>query len=476
MFRFREIELTNFRCFRHLSVPLDDALTVFVAENGCGKTTALDAIRYLLWLVLARFPQVTTQRPLREDIRQAWLDRGRLFPPRQVEDAIVPLTAPYLRLRGRAACGWLSQPGEVAWDFTLRRDGATMPEEKGLGIAALGEATRPLLELAAEGRFPDGGFPVFAAFGTSRAVIRQVPKSRRGFRKVFSRWEAYRGALEGGLDYRRLVEWVAWLDGEALQTMRARRDFDYRSLEQRTIDVALSRMLPEFFDLRPKLRPLRLEITRQLGEGALAQTLRVDSQLSDGFKCMLTLMLSVVSRILEANHGWPEATPERLLAVGGVVVIDEVELHLHPSWQRRALGDLRRTFPNIQFIVSTHSPQIVASVRPEQLRVLRQGEPGEVTLSSEVCLPVDACDANSVLARIFDVDLWPPGGDLTERLNRFAALTMDYGRLDPEDRAEWETLREALLGAYGADFAPLRALLDYHARQEDAVGGGHAEA
>lgn len=46
----------------------------------------------------------------------------------------------------------------------------------------------------------------------------------------------------------------------------------------------------------------------------------------------------------------------------GIVLIDEIELHMHPSWQRRILGVLKQLFPNVQFIITTHSPQVLGSV------------------------------------------------------------------------------------------------------------------
>lgn len=475
MVKIEKIELQNFRCFSKFELSFDAETTVIVAENGCGKTSVFDSVRYLLWLLLAQFPQVPTQRPTRENLR--------VFPfalnfVREAETRIAFPTAAFLILRAYAQLDFglseLPMPS-VEWDFTLRRDKATIPE-KGVRLAQLMDAMKPLLMASAEGQFPQDGYPVFAAFGTSRAVIRQVPKSRRGFRKAFSRWDAYRGALNGELDYRRLVEWVAWLDDAALREMKARRDVDYRSLEQRTIDLALKRMLPEFSNLRSALRPLRLLVDRKIGD--VSQTYRIDSQLSDGYKSMLTLGLSIVSRSLEANYGWPEATPERILAVPGIVLIDEVDLHLHPAWQKRVLQDLRNTFPNIQFIVTTHSPHVVASVKPSQLRILQNlnKQTLDVTLAPACELPVDASDTNSVLAHVFGVDPWPPQGDVTAKLNRFGILTASYDKLSQAGRDEWAALRDELKQIYPADFAPLKALLDYHERKTHRKGFGHADA
>ena len=60
----------------------------------------------------------------------------------------------------------------------------------------------------------------------------------------------------------------------------------------------------------------------------------------------------------------------------GVVLIDELDVHLHPIWQRRVATDLKRTFEKIQFVCTSHSPQVIGEVRPEEVRLLR-GEHAE---------------------------------------------------------------------------------------------------
>ena len=61
----------------------------------------------------------------------------------------------------------------------------------------------------------------------------------------------------------------------------------------------------------------------------------------------------------------------------GIVLIDELDLHLHPKWQRRIIGDLRRTFPKIQFIATTHSPQLIGQVKPDEILLLDAEETEE---------------------------------------------------------------------------------------------------
>lgn len=100
------------------------------------------------------------------------------------------------------------------------------------------------------------------------------------------------------------------------------------------------------------------------------EELRVD-QLSDGEKCTLAMVGDLARRMAIANPS--QADP---LVGAGVVLIDELDLHLHPGWQRNVVGALENTFPNCQFLVSTHSPQIVSHVAPERIWVLERTQSG----------------------------------------------------------------------------------------------------
>ena len=80
-------------------------------------------------------------------------------------------------------------------------------------------------------------------------------------------------------------------------------------------------------------------------------------QLSDGEKCTLALFGDIARRLAIANPSLDDP-----LQGDGVVLIDELELHMHTSWQRKVISMLKKTFPNIQFIITTHSPQILGEV------------------------------------------------------------------------------------------------------------------
>jgi predicted ATP-binding protein involved in virulence len=94
------------------------------------------------------------------------------------------------------------------------------------------------------------------------------------------------------------------------------------------------------------------------------------SNLSDGQRVMLTLIGDLARRAITLN---PHLEKDVLKHTPGVVSIDELDLHLHPRWQRRVIHDLKRTFPSIQFIATSHSPQLVGEALPREIRVLEDG-------------------------------------------------------------------------------------------------------
>ena len=366
--QLNKIVIDNFRCFKHLQLDFytnhqpkmpakQGGMTVLVAANGQGKTAVLEAVKYLLASFISRFPKTSVPRLKDSDYRDEWILQENLVGSQLMKKT----RAPYLRLWGEAE---FSHAGDapIQWDLFLKRDKTSRTSAQFPAFTG----SKKIYEQA--DWFIDGDntgkhspLPIIAYYNTERAVIRNKPERRRGFQKIFSRYDAYTGALDNGLNYKKTIEWFCFLEDKQRREKEIVRNWDYQTLEHRTIQLAVENMLPGFRNLRTTLRPLDLIVDIEEAEQSF-KTCRIDTQLSDGYKIVLVLVLDLVSRILEANAGIPGVTPEQLLRAEGIVLIDEVDLHLHPSWQQRLLGDLRRTFPCLQFIVSTHRPQVVSSV------------------------------------------------------------------------------------------------------------------
>ncbi len=149
-----------------------------------------------------------------------------------------------------------------------------------------------------------------------------------------------------------------------------------------------------------------------------------------------------------------------------IVLIDEIELHLHPEWQQRILGDLRRTFPNAQFIVSTHSPAVLTTVAPHHIVHVIATADG-VTAEQETG-PTFGAKAGDVLAAVMGVKQ-RPDNPFSQKLASYQTLIAD----DAGDTPEARNLRKELEQLSGDDPALAAADVEItHRRLMRELAGG----
>ena len=122
------------------------------------------------------------------------------------------------------------------------------------------------------------------------------------------------------------------------------------------------------------------------------------SLLSAGYKGTISLIADIAYRMATLN---PHLKENVLTETTGIIFIDEIDLHLHPTWQQRILSDLTTIFPKVQFIVSTHAPAVINTTRSNNLRILSDYQ------ITEVSQQVYGNDVNSILNNIMDADERP---------------------------------------------------------------------
>lgn len=198
-------------------------------------------------------------------------------------------------------------------------------------------------------------------------------------------------AIENDLDFRTFFEW--YRDREANEVIEARehRDFMYTDPLLKCVRSAIEAMIGNVKDLRVKRNPVRMVVDKS------GKEICVDL-LSDGEKCTLAMFGDLARRLALANPNLVNP-----LEGEGIVLIDEIELHMHPSWQRRILGVLKNTFPNIQFILTTHSPQILGELNDEyNIFVLSETDNAECRV--ETIKRMDGYDSNMILEKYMHTD------------------------------------------------------------------------
>ena len=202
--------------------------------------------------------------------------------------------------------------------------------------------------------------PVFAYYGVKRAVIDIPLRIREKEEHVL---DAYNDCLKGAAKFRDFFMWFRSqedLENE-LRLDNGGREGTY-SRELDTFRRAMRVFMPEYTRVRVRRKPLRMVLEKDGEELNVAQ-------LSDGEKIYLALIGDLCRKLVLANPSLEDP-----LQGGGIVLIDEVDLHLHPKWQGEVAHNLMDVFPNVQFIITTHSPQVVNRVPTECLRVLNNGE------------------------------------------------------------------------------------------------------
>ena len=447
--KLQSVEIENYRAIEHLRLPLDPSLTVLHGDNTCGKTSVLSAIAVGLGVIPELLLGGSGIDFLNTDLRE-----GESF-------GQVGLTAvdglSWKRER------FLNEDLEA---LETKTHGLEALKEKlsevvvadrevdravKLPIVALYDTDRAVLDIPEGWRHSGGDIPPFAVrmvYGREPVVVEQ----RRP-----PRYAALEGALSARAKYGQLLQWFRAKEDEELREQRKRRDFDYRKRDLSAVRSAISSMLEGVSEPHIEVRPPRFLVSVKVEKG-LEETLSLD-QLSDGQRAVLALAADLAWRMAQGN---PDL--ENPLASEAIVLIDEVELHLHPSWQQRILIDLQRTFRNAQFIVSTHSPQVLTTVKPEHIVELAR-EDGRIVAGSAGGWTYGA-EAGDVLSVVMGVDERPTN-DFTQKLALYRrlinddqdesteakALRHDLERLSPEDpalgRADLEIRRRKLFRQMG---------------------------
>jgi predicted ATP-binding protein involved in virulence len=327
--KLKNVSLENFRSKASSCLELGSRLTLLIGENGTGKTTFLDAIAIALGEMLTYLPEVKgINFKTRGDIHQ---QDGK--------------PAPYTRIKVVASTG-------VGWDRMQKRDKSkrtAMQIKAGLGVKQLHRYLQESILDPWNLGLPFQ-LPVIVQYGVKRAWLDYSPVSRRGFPKVHSRFESLADALNSTSRFRSALNWFYNKENEESRLKQERRDFDATLPELNAVRRCITTLFPNLSNPRFTLNPLRFVVSQD------GEELEID-QLSDGYKTMLGLAIDLSWRMAGANPHLEDP-----LAAEAIVMIDEVDLHLHPAWQQRVVSDLLRCFPNTQFILTTHSSVVVEGI------------------------------------------------------------------------------------------------------------------
>lgn len=453
--KLEQITLKNYRCFADLTIQLHPELTVLIAPNGAGKTTVLDAARVAVWPFVKGFDlgsqtgKAATIQPT--DVRLCQQSDGNMEP--QLPSSIT------------ATGYYLPQMEAQTWTQTRERIKAgtnTLTDKTTKHITA---AATALEQQARQGQ-EQITLPLVSYLGTSRLWFEgrftSEAKDTVLDSAQYSRTSGYLNCLSYASSFKAFTAWYGWvyrsyLESQihALQRKEALdatgQRFEHMvQVVQQAVD-ALVKDATGWHSLEYSQRHHQQLVMYHPQHG----TMPVD-MLSDGLRNAIAMVADLAFRAYKLN---PHLGKDAALQTPGIALIDEVDMFLHPSWQQTILGSLRAAFPKLQFIVTTHSPQVLSTIRRENIRVL-DGNTAEMPLATTYGQP-----SGDVMHSVMLVDPQPPIEE-RQKIDRLTAL-VDQGHWATE---EAHHLLQQLTQTLGADNARLQQLLRSIQRQKMLQG------
>lgn len=350
--KIEQISLANYRCFDNRTFSLSPEFNLVVGVNGTGKTALLEALSVALSTWLLGFRNKPDNSSLsKDDARLSYQEVGSQVKTIQHW----PIT---IDVRGTVF------DKNIGWERSKESDSGKVRHGKAGDLISIAKETDKKLRAGEVVTLP-----LIAYYGTMR--LWQEPRrlkqestihgpSALSQQEKTSRLTGYRHSVDPRISVRNLVSWFAkesWITfqnggGESV-SFQVVRDAILGCVD------GAKRL---FFDAK------RGELLFDIAD----HEIQPFANLSDGQRCMLALVADLAQKAVGLN---PHLGAEVLKETPGIVLVDELDLHLHPKWQRRVIEDLRQTFPALQFICTTHSPFLIQSLRSGEELLMLDGHP-----------------------------------------------------------------------------------------------------
>ncbi|MDP8257273.1 MAG: AAA family ATPase [Candidatus Alcyoniella australis] len=424
--RIDRLVINNFKGFKHRELSFHPEFNLVVGDNGLGKTSVLEALSIAAgsWFLGLRG----------YDTRHIKAGEARL------EGFI---TADGVNWEHQYPCIVEAHGrilgNDLTWKRSLNYTG---------GRTSYGDA-RSIKDLASESdeKVRAGepiSLPIISYYSTAR--LWDVPREQarvKSSKKIkekagLSRLDAYRNSVDPRLSVSDLIEWIA------RQSWKA---FQQRGFQTPVFATARSALVQNvqgakdvYFDAEYG------EVIVEFENG----TRQPFNNLSDGQRCMLAVVGDLARKAATLN---PHLGDRVLLETSGVVMIDELDLHLHPKWQRQVIEDLRTTFPKLQFICTTHSPFLIQALRSGEELIMLEGQPtanlGDLPLE-DIARGIQGVSNPQVSARYQEM----------KQVARTYLETLEEAQMAPEEKLEEYQKRLADSIAPYADNPAFQAFLE----------------
>jgi predicted ATP-binding protein involved in virulence len=335
----KTISITNFKGIYKKSFVLNSKFNIVIGENAVGKTSLMEAIAVGLGGFVKGLNYRNGRSILNNDISIVNYDMKIV----QAEYSEIELTANLI--------------GEV---FSWRRYRALNSELNDIeyykDVYNFGKS---LSFESKSGRFTT--LPLISYYGTGRLM--KDNDSDFNPEKTNKRIDGYNKALNPNSNYKALL---AWFKMTEISVYKSGKEIDVLQSVKRAVRNCFEEIETLYYDQENELLSVILKLKNQRESKPV-------SLLSDGQRNLIGFIGDIALRCVLLNPHFGEFAHEK---TPGIILIDELDLHLHPNWQKKIVDILKTTFPKMQFIATTHSPFIIQSLKNDELIDL-QGKQGD---------------------------------------------------------------------------------------------------
>lgn len=385
----QSLELTNFRGIAHANLTLDGKSAVIYGINGMGKSTILQACSVLFFRILSMLTASDLGSDSKVKIEDSDIKIGAQAARISMQLNIDHTVYSYFRSaeqNGRRIHSGMDAK-RIVDQFRKLYVGQYMSleEEETDESDRERESTRVLV-------FNESNMPIYASYGVNRYVSDRRNKVLKKDIKLAGKLEALRDVFDPTINFQLFFEWFRGRQ-EYENSKRVEKE-SFKDAQLSAVREAILKIMDnDFSDIKIKIdnEDAQMVAVKHHTELSIAQ-------LSEGEKCVLAMTGDLARKLAIANP-----SRENPLEGEGVVLIDEVDLHLHPSWQGRMMPLLFRTFPNIQFIVTTHSPKVLSEIKDEAniFEIYQDGNAINVRKQN----PMNGWDINHIMHDFMHTDI-----------------------------------------------------------------------
>jgi len=416
----KKLYLKNYRAFEDFSITFDEQLTVLIATNGKGKTAILDAVAVSFGTFVNATGLAKGVAFHREDVRRF---KARDTQSNEMEEKY-PLT---LKVKGS-----IDHNSNAEWIREFKKPNSSLTTKDTKELIEYGEKIR---NIVAHGE--EINLPLISYYGTGR-LWGQKRATKNKKRSETSRLSGYIDCLDAFSSYKAFKSWYEYICKSELEMKIEALEKAYKVLpknEFTNIRVSLQEAVNQVIQQHSGWEDI---VYKQKAESIIIKhTLHGEllvTELSDGIRSMIGLVADIAYRAIKLNPHLKNAPKE----TSGIILIDEIDMHLHPKWQQTVLTDMIKAFPKMQFIVTTHSPLVLTTVKREQIRVLGDNEaktPSEHSFGE---------DSSVLLAEMMGVSSLPPL-EIVDKREAYQDLVEDR----EYDTNDAKALRKELIDNYG---------------------------